>query len=136
MLFYQLQHLYDVADSAKDLGYYSSLEEVSQRVEIYKTVAGFREYPDGFIIVPLNSAVVEPDKPFYEAGIWNHTIDFEMEDYISLGFFAQEEEAQHALDYFNVLNQTTIPGVVKETYIAKHVLNRPEWSEGFLGIQS
>lgn len=131
MLFYQLLHCYDVDDSTKDLGYYTSLDEVYRRIEIYKTAAGFREYPDGFIIVPLQSPVVEPDKPFYEAGIWNHTMDFEMEDYISLGYFAQEEEARHALDCFNALNQTTIPGVVKETYIAKHVLNRAEWTEGF-----
>ena len=131
MLFYQLLHVYDVPDSAKDLGYYTSLEEVRRRVELYKTTAGFREYPNGFIIVPLSSAVVEPGKLFYEAGIWNHTADFEMEKFISLGFFAHEEEAQRALDRFNTLNQTTIPGVEIETYVAKHVLNRPEWSEGF-----
>ncbi|MDB5736223.1 MAG: dihydroorotate dehydrogenase [Alphaproteobacteria bacterium] len=50
---FQLDHVYEQYngdDETKSLGLYSSREKAEQAIERYKSLPGFRQYPDAFVI--------------------------------------------------------------------------------------
>ena len=132
MIFYQLLHLYDNGDDAKDIGYYSSLQKAKETIEALREKPGFRDYPNGFFIVERKSDSVRTERPFYEAMIYYHSPYYETECSTSLGYFDCEDKAAKVIKTFFDQNPNTVPGFQLETIINKCILDRVDWSEGFV----
>lgn len=57
MILYLLVHEKQYDDGSTDgkcIGFYSSMEDAKLRIATYKTIAGFMDYPDDFVIREMN----------------------------------------------------------------------------------
>ena len=72
---YQLHHEYELDEGdreMKSLGIYSSQEKAIEAIERYRTLEGFRNRPDGFVISEL---IVDRDSGWTEGFIsWDEAL--------------------------------------------------------------
>ena len=129
MVFYQLLHYSD--EAWKDLGYFSSLSQIQNAKNILRDKPGFSTNMEGYIVIKQSSPSVTIGKPFFEAIVYHHSEDYSSEHSTTLGFFANENRAQKAIEEYRELNPTEIPETICELIVNKCTLNKLSWADGF-----
>lgn len=137
MFVYELTHIHantgngDTYDQ-KGLGLYTNYSSVCEAIDFFKTLPGFRDYPEGFILRRREVFGVYAGVA-YEAIVCFYTEDYEVEYSLELGLFGREQDAQKAIDVFCSENASLFrEGLGKaETILNCCVLNRREWSDGY-----
>ena len=135
---YELRHLfyrYDgrLCQSELKLGYFNSLEDVHEAIKYYNTQPGFSENQDSYTIrVRSIEGLLEGDE-FFEAIIYIHSGDFEIESIIEIGLYADLNEAKSSLNYHNAINNILDSNkeLTIEHIINKIKVNQMDWGEGF-----
>ena len=112
MLVYRLRHIYDNSEydlaCPMTLGYFSNVQKANEAIEYYRSIEGYRNYPNGFIIEECNVRTKKELTKLYEAyfsfsdgeDIYEHTDE--------IGVFDTKREALLAVNRFKALNQKLI----------------------------
>ena len=111
------------------LGFYDSLSYVESRIDYYKTQPGFKDHPDGFLIVSYD---FEGD--LKEVFYVDHEYYLPEEDcYVitEIGLFATKEEAIQAIENLRKENSILFTFNADGFVIEKYLINESMWLEGF-----
>lgn len=113
MYIYRLRHIYDNADydlpAPLTLGYFSDPTKAKEAIEYYRTLSGFQDYPNGFIIeeCAVESCSVAPEVIFEayfsfsdEENIYNYSCE--------IGIYTSAKDAKDAVSNFKKINRNGI----------------------------
>lgn len=116
------------------LGFYSSYERVQSAIQHYVTQPGFRDDAKGFSIRRREVCGRVVDSTVYEAIVYFHSEDYELEYVIEKGLFGDEATARAVLDVYAEDNRemSVDPELVREDMVIRRSLNKREWEEGFV----
>lgn len=138
-------------------GVYSTLDAAQQAIARLLTQPGFRDYPDGFSIhrcivgtsyAPLGfdrtENVIAAEADLLLDAIASNTMlyslynqstidDIEYDnDFVLIGFFHSQTEAEHAAEVLKAMPEFNRPH--REFGVSTCVVDRIEWSEGFVSV--
>ena len=112
MLVYRLRHIYDNSEydlaCPITLGYFSNIQMVNEAIEYYRSIDGYRNYPNGFIIEECNVGEKKELSKLYEAYFSFSDGEKIYEHADEIGVFDTKREALLALNRFKALNQELI----------------------------
>ena len=100
MYIYRLRHIYDNADydlpAPLTLGYFSEPSKANEAIEHYRTLPGFQDYPNGFIIEECALGAVDsmPQVVYDYSG--------------EIGVYTSEQDAKKAVSNFKRMNRNNI----------------------------
>ena len=86
------------------LGCFSSAERVAAAIEKYRSIPGFCDYPNGFVV--FAHEVEEHAVLVYLANVYIHDAEYEFEYSRNLGVFKNEGDARLAVEVFRQDNST------------------------------
>ena len=139
MIIYELNHYFEYLNSeivlsAKHLGYFVSYEEVENAIQFYRKSPGFCDNPNSFIIRRRYIQGDFKDNIIYEAIVYIHSEDYEIETEVELGLFGDFEAANDSLNNFRNDNNISlfVEGLSVEEISNKCILGKYEWQEGFM----
>ena len=144
MTVFKLIHIHDIDDYAtsdvKDLGFFSSAEKAVEAISLFLPLAGFRDYPNGFLIsrhdVSFSRKVKDPFVHEVVFSFHDKNWDYEYENV--LGIYSTKSDALIAKKEFIELNKRPhaiySAKLVKQVWINSRKLDEPNrfWAEGFL----
>ena len=112
MLVYRLRHIYDNSEydlaCPITLGYFSNIQIVNEAIEYYRSIDGYRDYPNGFIIEECNVGTKKELPKLYEA-YFSFSDGEDIYEYVDeIGVFDTKREALLAVKHFKTLNQELI----------------------------
>lgn len=137
MEIYELRHTYEGADNWFEIGFFTSPEAAHAAADMLMQAPGFRDHPEGFLLVPRNVQTErESLDRIYVASVYDCPRKYAGGNYTEhiayLGFFETEEEAARAAARFLALNPKEIPGLERYCDAAEYRLNEiSAWKEGF-----
>lgn len=138
MIVFELSHLFYQCDdeliySPKNLGLYSSRDSARQAAAYFSTQPGFRENQNAFSLRERNVLGTVIDRTVFEAIIYLHSPDYEIEHEIELGLYGDALSAQNKLTNYCNDNPLIMTGcnMVAEKIVNKCILEKKEWIEGF-----
>ncbi len=138
MVVYELTHMFfrhdgELVYSPKNLGLYNSYESVKRAMKYYSVQPGFCENPDTFSARERNILGNVIDGTVFEAMLYLHSEDFELESEIELGLYGDETMAQEKLMTYCAENKPlmTVKGLISEKIVNKCIIGKMEWPEGF-----
>ena len=114
MRIFRLKHIYDTVGytiaSPTTVGYFSSYEKAIEAIDYYRSIDGYKEYPNGFIVEECFVEITDSVEftGVYEAFFSFSDNDDEYEYQGELGVFASEVEAERAIEVHKVLNSDNI----------------------------
>ena len=96
------------------LGCFSSAERVAAAIEKYRSIPGFCDYPNGFVV--FAHEVEEHAVLVYLANVYIHDAEYEFEYSRNLGVFKNEGDARLAVEVFRQDNSTwwEVDGLIVE----------------------
>ena len=113
MYIYRLRHINDNADydlpEPLTLGYFSDLSKTKEAIEYYRTLLGFQDYPNGFIIEECavescNDALQVIFEAYFsfsdDENIYNYSCE--------IGLYSSAKDAQDAVLNFKNINRDSI----------------------------
>lgn len=138
MVVYELYHLFfccnsELVYSPKKLGLYYSYEIANNAMAHYIDQPGFSKSQDAFSIRErIVSGNIVNDKVF-EALIYFHTADYEIEFEIELGLYGDENLAKREIAKYCKNNTTLVnsQSIICEKILDTYIINKREWEEGF-----
>lgn len=140
MKIYELMHMHGAEALSDDrfhygdiamLGFFTSPEAISASIKQYRNIAGFRDYPNGFVVFEHE---IEGDAAeVYVASFYIHDEEYEFEYSRNLGVFICESDAYHAIDTFRQNNLTNWSNdkLEAEINVDKYVLDEMNCIYGF-----
>jgi len=138
MIVFELSHLFYQCDdeimySPKGLGLYSSRESATDAKAYFSMQPGFRENQNAFSLRERSVQGTVFDGEVFEAIIYLHSEDYEIEHVIELGLYGDALSAHQKLADYCKDNPSIIKGcsLIAEEIVNKCNLERKEWSEGF-----
>lgn len=113
------------------LGCFSSVERVAAAIEKYRSISGFRDYPNGFVV--FAHEVEAYAARVYLANVYIHDAKYEFEYSRNLGIFQNEGDAQLAVAAFRQDNsmQWEADGLLVEWSVDQYALDERLCTEGF-----
>ena len=139
MLVFELSHLFFRSDgeliySPKNLGLFYSYENAQKAIQYYCIQPGFRENTDAFSIQRKEVLGDITNDTIFEVIIYLHSNHYEFEVEIELGLYGDKNTAQTILSEYCNENVAllSIKNLVVERIINKCLIDRKQWSEGFL----
>lgn len=133
---YKLTHVHllkDQKNDEKDLGYFSNLEIARDKINFYRSLQGFREYPNDFYIQKFEIDGDKIGSSVFEAVFYLHDEDYSIEfDYL-IGVYLTEKQAEKALEEFKSQNNNLIitNPLIKEFVSCGCLVDVCQWTEGF-----
>ena len=110
MRIFEVIHVHDVADDdipdIKSLGYFSKYENACAVINHRKTVVGFEDYPNGFIIIPHD--IDEEVKNIYVLWLAVHDEEYQYDFERTIGLYTSMEAAEKAKQEFCKFNASHI----------------------------
>ncbi len=133
---YKLTHVHlleDQKNEEKDLGYFSSLEIVKDKIKYYQTLQGFNDFPNDFYIQKFDIPGDKIGSSVFEAVFYMHNEEYSIEFDYFIGVYSTEKQANKALAEFKSQNKDLIikNPLIKEFVSGKCLVNVFQWTEGF-----
>ena len=136
MILYLLMHEKQYDDGSTDgkcIGFYFSMEDAKLRIEKYKNIAGFMDYPDDFVIreMDVKMSFFRKKKKIKFVYFLQHEYSVWVADFVTeIGVFSS---------YFGAL-KAKIKAMCSEKFkkypegftIDKYEINEDNWTEGFV----
>ena len=113
------------------LGCFSSAERVAAAIEKYRSIPGFCDYPNGFVV--FAHEVEEHAVLVYLANVYIHDAEYEFEYSRNLGVFKNEGDARLAVEVFRQDNSTRweADGLIVEWSVDQYTLDEMNCADGF-----
>jgi hypothetical protein len=133
---YRLTHcqlIQNDRNEEKKLGYFTNLSSINKGIEFYRTLPGFKDFPDEFYIEKFKVEGRIKENIIYEAIYYIHDDEFSVEFDKVVGLFCNQLDAKTSIDDFEVMNQLFLcsKNLVKEKIVNKYQLDQRLWTEGF-----
>ncbi|MBR2634566.1 MAG: hypothetical protein IKD31_03190 [Clostridia bacterium] len=113
MYIYRLRHIYDNADydlpAPLTLGYFSEPSKANEAIEHYRTLPGFQDYPNGFIIEECALGAVDSMPQVVYEAYFSFSDEEKIYDYSGeIGVYTSEQDAKKAVSNFKRMNRNNI----------------------------
>ncbi len=139
MILVELSHVFSRYENTfaicpKELGFYRNYADALATMEKLKLQPGFRENPDAFVFREWDVIGEVRNDRIYQASLYYHTEDLELEGEIKLGLYAMEEEALQAVRRCMDLNPQLLGAkdVICEENVCPWVIGKLNgWEEGY-----
>jgi len=138
MIVFELCHLFyqcgnELRYSLKKLGLFSSRDSAERAIAYFSTQPGFRENQNAFSIRERIVLGTVFGGSIFEALIYLHSADYDVEHEIELGLYGDELSAQTILSNYCKGNPQTVnrSDLIVEKILNKCILEKKEWAEGF-----
>ena len=139
MVIYRLMHSYAGTETIYGdefaLGCYSDLDIIKKTIDIYRTIEGFSQFPNGFYVFEytVNGESDCGNEFVYVAEVYIHDEDYDFERVNCLGVFGNNADAEQCISNFQNQNEGFINStdLVVECTAEKYKIDEMGWKEGF-----
>lgn len=135
MVIYRLTHLHfdGCGMDEKNLGYFIGRKSIDEAIVIYRTMPGFSQHPNGFVLQRMQLSIPIEKNTIFEATVYFHDAPYEREHTIFLGVFNQRQEAISAIEGFVQDNSRLLADetLCFENNIDAYRVDERQWPEGF-----
>lgn len=138
MILYELNHVFFRNEGAiwgdsRNLGIYSSVEQVENAIRYYSTQPGFKDNQDAFSVRERPVIGECSDGIVYEAMVYFHSEDYEFEYTAELGLWGDEKTAAAKVEKYCADNSRLLNAkdIIAEKLANKCRIDQRTWFEGF-----
>lgn len=141
MIVYELMHVYytyqtEIYHSPRLLGFFTNKIEVENAIVFYKTVPGYVDSPNAFVVRSRNVNGEIKNGIIWEALVYSHTFGYEDYAYTAeLGLFGNESDASNAVKSYHDDNTdffSNNPTIEIEEIVNWYQLNQRYCTDGFI----
>lgn len=132
MTIYEVNYLYDECVTPFRIGFFSSRESASAVINRLSQKAGFCDSPEGFYMLRREIPCTCCPEVFYEALIYFHTEDYDLDYGERLGLFLKKEDAKAAVEGYHKDNPQIIPNVEVERIVNRLIIGEVSYVSGFI----
>jgi hypothetical protein len=132
MILYEVMYVYDECDTPFGIGFFSSRENALAAIDQLSRKSGFCDSPEGFYSMRREITCTCCPEIIYEALIYFHTEDFNLDYGERLGLFLKREDAVAAVEAYHKDNPQLIPNVEAERAVNRWIIDQADFAEGFI----